>query len=246
MNNFREKATLIWGIADLLRGEYKQADYGKVILHLVVVKRHDEVLAPTKEKVLNQFAQVQSIKVGNIDPILNRVAGLNFHNKSKYDFQKLLADPDNLAANLKNYIAGFSSTARDIIEHFQFDREITTLDKANLLYLVIKEMNTVDLHPSTVSSIEMGYIFEELIRKFAEASNETAGEHFTPREVIRLMVNLLFIEDEATLTKKGIVRTLYDPAAGTGGMLSVAEEYLRELNPAAELKVFGQELNSES
>jgi type I restriction enzyme M protein len=246
MNNFKEKANLIWDIAELLRGEYKQADYGKVILPLVVLKRLDEVLAPTKEKVLSQYAQVQSLKVENIDPILNRVAGLNFHNKSKYDFQKLLADPDNLAANLRNFITGFSSTARDIIEHFQFDREITTLDKANLLYLVIKEMNTIDLHPSKVSSMEMGYIFEELIRKFAEASNETAGEHFTPREVIRLMVNLLFVDDKEILTKKGIVKTLYDPACGTGGMLSVADEYLHELNPNAQLEVFGQELNPES
>jgi len=246
MNNFKEKANLIWDIAELLRGEYKQADYGKVILPLVVLKRLDEVLAPTKEKVLHQYAQVQSLKVENIDPILNRVAGLNFHNKSKYDFQKLLADPDNLAANIRNYITGFSSTARDIIEHFQFDREITTLDKANLLYLVIKEMNTVDLHPSKVNSMEMGYIFEELIRKFAEASNETAGEHFTPREVIRLMVNLLFVDDSEALTKKGIVKTLYDPACGTGGMLSIAEEYLHELNPYAQLELFGQELNPES
>ncbi len=246
MNNFKEKANLIWGIADLLRGEYKQADYGKVVLPLVVLKRLDEVLAPTKEKVLHQYAQVQSLKVENIDPILNRVAGLNFHNKSKFDFQKLLADPDNLAANLRNFITGFSSTARDIIEHFQFEREIITLDKANLLYLVIKEMNTVNLHPSKISSMEMGYIFEELIRKFAEASNETAGEHFTPREVIRLMVNLLFVDDSDALTKKGIVKTLYDPACGTGGMLSIAEEYLHELNPDAQLELFGQELNPES
>src|SRR6266567_7528810 len=244
MNNFKEKANLIWGIADLLRGEYKQADYGKVILPLVVIKRLDEVLAPTKEKVLNKYAQVQSFKT--IDPILDRVAGLNFHNKSKYDFQKLLADPDNLAANLRNYITGFSSTARDIIEHFRFDEQITMLDKANLLYLVIKEMNTIDLHPSKVSSMEMGYIFEELIRKFAEASNETAGEHFTPREVIRLMVNLLFVDDSEILTKKGIVKTLYDPACGTGGMLSIADEYLHELNPDAQLELFGQELNPES
>src|SRR6266702_3932723 len=246
MTNFKEKEKIIWDIAELLRGEYKQADYGKVILPLVVLKRLDEVLAPTKEKVLNQFAQVQSINVGNIDPILNRVAGLNFHNKSKFDFQKLLADPDDLAANLKNYIAGFSSTARDIIEHFRFEEQITILDKANLLYLVIKEMNTVDLHPSKVSSMEMGYIFEELIRKFAEASNETAGEHFTPREVIRIMVNLLFVDDKEILTKKGIIKTLYDPACGTGGMLSIADEYLHELNPDAQLKLFGQELNPES
>jgi type I restriction enzyme M protein len=246
MNNFRDKAALIWGIADLLRGEYKQADYGKVILPLVVLKRLDSVLAPTKEKVLTQYAQVQSLKVGNIDPILNRVAGLNFHNKSKFDFQKLLADPDNLAANLRNYINGFSSAARDIIEHFRFDEQITVLDKANLLYLVIKEMNTIDLHPNKVTSMEMGYIFEELIRRFAEASNETAGEHFTPREVIRLMVNLLFVDDKDILTKRGVVKTLYDPACGTGGMLSIAEEYLNELNPDAQLELFGQELNPES
>src|SRR6266566_6534813 len=246
MNNFKEKANLIWDIAELLRGEYKQADYGKVILPLVVLKRLDEVLAPSKEKVLTQFAQVQSLKMDNIDPILNRAAGLNFHNKSKFDFQKLLADPDNLAANLRNYINGFSSAARDIIEHFRFDEQITVLDKANLLYLVMREMNTVDLHPGKVSSMEMGYIFEELIRKFAEASNETAGEHFTPREVIRLMVNLLFVDDKETLTKKGIVKTLYDPACGTGGMLSVAEDHLRRLNPQARLEVFGQELNDET
>src|SRR6266566_688776 len=246
MNNFKEKANLIWDIAELLRGEYKQADYGKVILPLVVLKRLDEVLAPSKEKVLTQFAQVQSLKMDNIDPILNRAAGLNFHNKSKFDFQKLLADPDNLAANLRNYINGFSSAARDIIEHFRFDEQITVLDKANLLYLVMKEMNTIDLHPNKVTSMEMGYIFEELIRRFAEASNETAGEHFTPREVIRLMVNLLFVDDRDILTKKGIVKTLYDPACGTGGMLSIAEEYLHELNPNAQLELFGQELNPES
>lgn len=180
MNNFRQKAGLIWGIADLLRGEYKQADYGKVILPLGVLKRLDAVLAPRKEKVLAQYAQVQSLKVENIDPILNRVSGFKFHNKSKSDFQKLLADPDNLAANLRNYITGFSSAAWDIIEHFCFAEQITILDKANLLYLVRKELDTIDLHPNKVSSMEVGYIFEELSRKFAEASNETAGEHFTP------------------------------------------------------------------
>jgi type I restriction enzyme M protein len=246
MNNFRDKAALIWDIAELLRGEYKQADYGKVILPLVVLKRLDSVLAPSKENVLKQYTQVQSLKMENIDPILNRAAGLNFHNKSKFDFQKLLADPDNLAANLRNYINGFSSAARDIIEHFRFDEQITILDKANLLYLVMKEMNTIDLHPSKVTSMEMGYIFEELIRRFAEASNETAGEHFTPREVIRLMVNLLFVDDKDLLTKKGVVKTLYDPACGTGGMLSIADEYLHELNPDAQLELFGQELNPES
>lgn len=246
MNNFREKANLIWGIADLLRGEYKQADYGKVILPLVVLKRLDVILALTKEKVLEKYSSVKLIKVENIDPILNHIAGLNFHNRSKYDFQKLLADPENIAANLRNYINGFSAEALDIIDHFRFDEHITILDKANLLYLVIQRMNTVDLHPYKVSSMEMGYIFEELIRKFAEASNETAGEHFTPREVIRLMVHILFANDSDILSKKGIVKTLYDPACGTGGMLSVADEYLNEINPHARLELFGQELNPES
>ena len=165
---------------------------------------------------------------------------------SKLDFEKLKGDPNNIAANLTSYIKGFSPTARDVIDQFKFAEQISKLDDANLLFQVVAKFADVDLHPDTIPNHVMGSVFEELIRRFAEASNETAGEHFTPREVIRLMVDLLFIEDEETLTKKGIVRTLYDPAAGTGGMLSVAEEYLRELNPDAELKVYGQELNSES
>ena len=178
--------------------------------------------------------------------MLKRQAKLSFFNKSKYDFQKLIADPNDIAANLKNYINGFSKNARSILEHFNFNDHIERLDKSNLLYKVIKCFAEVDLHPEKIPNIEMGYIFEELIRKFADLSNETAGEHFTPREVIRLMVNILFLNDKEILTKKGIVKTLYDPACGTGGMLSVAEEYLRELNPDADLRVFGQELNDES
>ena len=246
MNNFKETANFIWSIADLLRGDYKQSDYGKVILPLVVLRRLDCVLDGSKEKVLKKYEEVKKMKLQNLDPILNKVAGYNFHNKSKFNFDRLIADPNNIAANLRNYINGFSEDAREIIEQFEFDNQITRMDDNNLLFLVVKRFQEVDLHPKKLSSMEMGYVFEELIRKFAEISNETAGEHFTPREVIRLMVNLLFLNDRDILTKKGIVKTIYDCCAGTGGMLSVAEEYLHELNPDARLEVFGQELNPES
>lgn len=246
MKNVKESANFIWSIADLLRGDYKQSDYGKVILPLTVLRRLDCVLEKKKEKVLQKYQDVKRMKIKNFDPILNKVAGYNFHNKSKYTFDKLVADPNNIAANLRNYINGFSDEARELIEQFEFDNHITRMDDNNLLFLVVKRFQEVDLHPEKISSIEMGYMFEELIRKFAELSNETAGEHFTPREVIRLMVDLLFLNDRDILTKKGIVKTIYDCCAGTGGMLSVAEEYLSELNPDARLEVFGQELNPES
>lgn len=244
--NFKEKANFIWGIADLLRGDYKQSEYGRVILPLTVLRRLDCVLEPSKQKVLDALVQTKSLSPTAAEEVLKRKAKLSFYNKSKFDFKKLIADPNDIGANLRNYFNGFSKNARAILEHFNFNDHIDRLDKANLLYKVIKRFAEVDLHPDKVKNIEMGYIFEELIRKFAEISNETAGEHFTPREVIRLMVNILFLNDKDILTKKGIVKTLYDPACGTGGMLSVAEEYLRELNPDADLRVFGQELNPET
>lgn len=244
--NFKERANFIWSIADLLRGDYKQSEYGRVILPLTVLRRLDCVLEPTKEKVLSYLPQVKSLSPGAAETVLKKKAKLSFYNKSKFDFRKLIADPNDIAANLRNYINGFSKNARSILEHFNFDDHIERLDKSNLLYMVVKRFAEVELHPEAVLNIEMGYIFEELIRKFADLSNETAGEHFTPREVIRLMVNILFLNDKEILTKKGIVKTLFDPACGTGGMLSVAEEYLRELNPDADLRVFGQELNPES
>ncbi|MEI6348163.1 MAG: class I SAM-dependent DNA methyltransferase [Bacteroidota bacterium] len=246
MKNVKESANFIWSIADLLRGDYKQSDYGKVVLPLTVLRRLDCVLEPTKETVLAKFEQAKAMNIENLDPILNKAAGYNFHNRSKFDFNKLIADPNNLAANLRNYINGFSDDAREVIEQFEFENQITKLDEANLLFMIVKRFQEVDLHPDKISSMEMGYMFEELIRKFAEISNETAGEHFTPREVIRLMVNILFLNDREILTKKGITKTIYDCCAGTGGMLSVAEEYLNELNPDARLEVFGQELNPES
>jgi type I restriction enzyme M protein len=215
MNNFKETANFIWSIADLLRGDYKQSDYGKVILPLVVLRRLDCVLDGSKDKVLKKYDELKKLKLQNLDPILNKVAGYNFHNKSKFSFDRLIADPNNIASNLRNYINGFSEDAREIIEQFEFDNQITRMDENNLLFLVVKRFQEVDLHPKKISSMEMGYVFEELIRKFAEISNETAGEHFTPREVIRLMVNLLFLNDRDILTKKGIVKTIYDCCAGT-------------------------------
>ncbi|WP_304343989.1 class I SAM-dependent DNA methyltransferase [Chryseobacterium koreense] len=244
MKNFREKADLIWKVADLLRGDYKQSDYGKVILPMTVLRRLDCVLAPTKQKVLDYLPKIAALKDNAKDIALNKIAGFNFHNKSQFDFDKLVADPNNVALNLRNYINGFSAGAREIIEYFNFDDQIDRMDKADILFRVVSEFKKIDL--SDMDSMEMGYVFEELIRKFAEQSNETAGEHFTPREVIRLMVNVLFNEDREMLTKEGIVKTLYDPACGTGGMLSIGEEYVKELNPKAELKVFGQEINPES
>jgi len=193
--NISQYATLIWEVADLLRGDYKQSDYGKVILPLTVLRRLDCVLADTKDKVLKRQSVLKGKKIDDLDILLNRTAGFKFHNHSKFDFNKLISDPDNVTANLRNYLNGFSKDARDIIDRFEFDKQIQKLDKANLLYQIVKKFEEVDFHPSKVSNLEMGYIFEELIRKFAEASNETAGEHFTPREVIKLMVNLVFSTD---------------------------------------------------
>lgn len=246
MNNFSDKVSFIWSVADLLRGPYKPAQYGKVMLPLTVLRRLDCVLEPTKGNVLAKYEKLKGGRIENIEPLLNREAGQAFHNTSRLDFQKLKGEPDKIAANLIRYIKSFSSKAREIIDYFGFEEHIARLDKADRLFLVVSKFAEIDLHPGVVSNREMGYIFEELIRKFNEAANEEAGDHFTPREVIRLMVNLLFSPDRDILTKRGIVRTLYDPACGTGGMLSVADEYLGELNPDARLVVFGQEYNPES
>jgi type I restriction enzyme M protein len=247
LNGFGGIANFLWSVADLLRGAYKQADYGKVILPMTVLRRLDCVLRDTKPKVLAKAEAMKGGKVQNLDPVLNRITGVPFHNVSKLDFENLKGDPNHIGPNLLAYIKGFSADARDIfLERFGFATHIEKLARDNLLYLVFQRFAEVDLHPATVPNHMMGLLFEELIRRFAEQSNETAGEHFTPREVIRLMVDLLFVEDDDALRKAGIVRSLYDPACGTGGMLSVAEEYLRELNPQSKLEVFGQELNDES
>lgn len=244
-STIKNHASFIWSVADLLRGDYKQSEYGKVILPLTVLRRLDCVLEPTKEAVLERAKRLQG-RVENIEPVLCTVSGEQFFNTSPLDFRRLLDDPGQIAGNLESYIAGFSAGAREIIDKFDFNTQIAHLERANLLYLVISRFAEIDLHPSVVSNLEMGYLYEELIRRFSELSNETAGEHFTPREVIRLMVNLLFAEDDEVLTGPGVVRTLFDPACGTGGMLSVAEDHLRSLNPGARLEVFGQELNNET
>lgn len=244
MNNFQDKVNFIWNIAELLRGPYRKEQYGDVILPMAVLRRFDCVLAETKEEVLKEYEKLKKLGIQNMDPILNRVSKQPFNNTSKYDFEKLLADPDNIASNLRNYINGFSKNVREIIEHFDFDKEITKLNDNNLLYLVVSEFNKIDLHPDKVSNMEMGYIFEELIRRFSEHGE--AGDHYTPREVIKLMVNILLNEDNEELTQPGLVVTVYDCCAGTGGMLSVTEQYLRELNPGIQVELFGQEINPQS
>jgi len=246
VNNFNEKVSFIWSVADLLRGPYRPNQYKDVMLPLTVLRRLDCVLEPTKDDVIKKYESLEDSKITNPERILNRFIDQSFYNTSRFTFEKLKGDPDHIAANLTQYIKSFSNHAREIIEHFGFEEHIAKLEKADRLYQVVAKFCEIDLHPDKVSNIEMGYIFEELIRRFNEASNEEAGDHFTPREVIRLMVNLIFAPDNDTLTTKGIVKTLYDPAAGTGGMLSVSEEYLRELNPDATLEVFAQDYNPQS
>jgi type I restriction enzyme M protein len=242
--NFQDKVNFIWSIAELLRGPYKKEQYGDVILPMAVLRRFDCVLAATKDEVLEKYEALKKSGLQNMDPVLNRISKQEFNNTSKYDFEKLLAEPDDIANNLRNYINGFSKNAREIIEHFDFDKQITKLNDNNLLYLVVSEFNKIDLHPDKVSNTEMGYIFEELIRRFSEHAE--AGDHYTPREVIRLMVNILLNEDNEELTQPGLVVTVYDCCAGTGGMLSVAEQYLKELNPGIQVELFGQEINPQS
>ncbi|MGV8865064.1 MAG: type I restriction-modification system subunit M [Pseudomonas sp.] len=243
--NQQALSSLIWSVADLLRGDFRQSDYGKVILPFTVLRRLDCVLEPTKQAVLDEFA-ARDGKGVNVEPFLLRKAGQTFYNTAKLDMKRLIGDQDNIAQNLYAYVQAFSPEVRDIFERFEFAAHVDRLAKAGLLYQVTEKFARVDLHPNKVDNHQMGLIFEELIRKFAELSNETAGEHFTPREVISLMVNLLFVEDDDALTKPGVVRSIYDPTAGTGGMLSVAGEYLIEHNDQARLVMHGQELNPES
>lgn len=240
--NHQSLSNFIWSVADLLRGDYKQSDYGKIILPFTVLRRLDCVLEPTKAAVLKEA------DAGRPDPFLLRAAKQGFFNRSPLDLAKLVGDQDNFGTNLLSYVQGFSPEVRDIFEQFEFAAQIDRLAKNGLLYQVTERFARIDLHPDKVDNNQMGLAFEELIRKFAEISNETAGEHFTPREVIRLMVNLLFVEDDDALSKPGVVRSIYDPTAGTGGMLSIAGEYFLKdrHNPDAQLTMWGQELNPES
>ena len=244
--SINEKAALIWAIADKLTGVYKPHEYGEVILPLTVIRRFDCILADTKEAVLEKYDEVKTLPMRDV--LLRKASGYEFYNTSKYTFEKLLDDPDNIEENFHDYLNGFSENVRDIIEKFKFDGHIDTMANKGILYIVIKEFTSTraNLHPDIISNLEMGYIFEEIIRRFSESHNEDAGQHYTPREVIRLMVNILFYDDSSTLSGKNIARTIYDPACGTGGMLSVAEEYLHELNSTTELMAFGQELNDQT
>jgi type I restriction enzyme M protein len=226
--NQQALSSFIWSVADLLRGDYKQSDYGKVILPLTVLRRLDCVLEETKSKVLAEYEKRKDAGV-NLEPFLLKKSGLTFYNTSPMDLKKLMGDPDNIGPNLYSYIDAFSEPVRDIFAKFDFYNQIDRLAKAKLLYLVVEKFANVDLHPDRVSNAQMGLAFEELIRKFAELSNETAGEHFTPREVIRLMVDLIFIEDDDELSKPNLVRTLYDPTAGTGAVQEKEKAFLREI-----------------
>ena len=256
--NHSQIVSFIWGVADLIRDTFKRGKYQDVILPLTVLRRLDCVLAPTKEDVLQRQAELRGRGLEDLHNQLCRSSGLAFYNTSRYDFERLLADAPNVAANLRNYIAGFSQNMREVLERFDVDNTISKLDEAGLLFQVLEQFREVDLHPDLVDSADMGTIFEELIRRFNEALNENPGEHFTPRDVVHLMVALMLAGDEDSIAGQGIVRTVYDPCCGSGGMLMIAKEHVtlghREngnlltdpVNPDAEIHLFGQEVNPET
>jgi type I restriction enzyme M protein len=245
VNNFSEKANFLWSVADLIRDVFKRGKYQDVILPFTVLRRIDSVLAPTKQQVLETNARLSG-QIENLTPQLCRASGYAFYNVSRYDFARLLDDAPHLAANLKQYINSFSPNMREVLEKFDFHNTIDKLDEAGLLFLVMQRFSEIDLHPDVVDNHEMGYIFEELIRRFNEALNENPGEHFTPREVIALMVDLLLAHDEDMLAENHIVRTVYDPCCGSGGMLTIAKERIEGINRYAEVHLFGQEVNPET
>jgi type I restriction enzyme M protein len=236
----------IWNIAESLRGPFKPSEYGSVVLPFTVLRRLDAVLADTKPAVLQTANAIGSLPEMLQDAKLTDEAGHQFYNRSPFDLGKLVADPQDLRANLASYMAGFSPNVRDIFERFEFDKTLNKLAEKNKLFAVTEKFAQADFHPRAVSNIQMGLVFEELIRFANEKSNETAGDHYTPREVIGLMVQLLFALDDDALSKSGVVRSIYDPTAGTGGMLSVADEYLRRMNPGIQLSLYGQDYNDAS
>jgi type I restriction enzyme M protein len=256
--NHSEIVSFFWGVADLIRDTFKRGKYQDVILPLTVLRRLDCVLAGTKEKVLGKQAELKGKKLENLDPQLRKIAGFAFYNTSRYDFEKLLADAPHLAANLRNYIAGFSPNMREVLEKFDFDNTISKLDEAGLLFQVLERFKNIDLHPDKIDNPTMGTIFEELIRKFNEALNENPGEHFTPRDVVHLMVDLMLAGDEKDIRAKKVIRTVYDPCCGSGGMLMITKEHITvglrkngdllrpAINRDAEIHLFGQEVNPET
>lgn len=256
--NHSEIVSFIWGVADLIRDTFKRGKYQDVILPLTVLRRLDCVLAPTKPQVLETYAKLKAKKLENLDEQLERASGFAFYNTSRYDFEKLLADAPHIAANLRNNIAGFSLNMREVLEKFDFDNTISKLDEAGLLFQVLERFKNIDLHPDKVDNATMGTIFEELIRKFNEALNENPGEHFTPRDVVHLMADLLLAGDESRIRRKGAVLTIYDPCVGSGGMLTITKDHIlagrrkngeivrKPINPEAEIYLFGQEVNPET
>src|SRR2546427_6636476 len=256
--NHSEIVSFLWGVADLIRDTFKRGKYQDVILPLTVLRRLDCVLADTKVRVLKRQAELKGKGLEDLDAQLRRASGFAFYNTSRYDFEKLLADAPHLAANLRNYIAGFSPNMREVLERFDFDNTISKLDEAGLIFQVLERFKNVDLHPAKVDNPSMGTIFEELLRKFNEALNENPGEHFTPRDVVHLMVDLMLAGDEARIRTKGVVRSVYDPCCGSGGMLLITKEHITvglrkngdiirpPINPGAEIHLFGQEVNPET
>ncbi len=256
--NYGQIVSFIWGVADLIRDTFKRGKYQDVILPLTVLRRLDCVLAPTKEDVLQRQGELRGRGLENLRRQLCDASGFEFYNTSRYDFDRLLADAPNIAANLRNYIAGFSQNMREVLERFDFDNTISKLDESGLLFQVLERFGNVDLHPDTIDNATMGTVFEELIRRFNEALNENPGEHFTPRDVVHLMVDLMLAGDEGSISGEGAVRTVYDPCCGSGGMLTIAKEHIaighREngnlltgpVNPLAEIHLYGQEVNPET
>ncbi len=246
-NNFSQTAAFIWSVADLLRGDFKQSQYGRVILPFTLLRRLECVLAPSKDAVIAEFGRIKALNLpedAQEKLLIRATNGLTFFNTSPMDLYKM--GQGDIKANLERYIQCFSADAREVFEHLKFDEFAGLLDDANLLFKVVQKFSKYDLSPQAISNHDMGLVFEELIRRFAESSNETAGEHFTPRDIVRLTTSLVFMEDDDALTKEGIIRTIYDPTAGTGGFLSSGMEYVHELNPNAVMRAFGQELNPES
>jgi type I restriction enzyme M protein len=256
--NHTEIVSFLWGVADLIRDTFKRGKYQDVILPLTVLRRLDCVLAPTKEKVLGKQSELRTRKLENLDPQMRKASGFAFYNTSRYDFEKLLADAPHLAANLRNYIAGFSPNMREVLEKFDFDNTISKLEESGLLFQVLEKFKTLDLHIDAIDNATMGTIFEELLRKFNEALNENPGEHFTPRDVVHLMVDLMLAGDEVQIRAKNVIRSVYDPCCGSGGMLMIAKEHITvgvrkngellrpAINSAAEIHLFGQEVNPET
>ncbi|MCR4374498.1 MAG: type I restriction-modification system subunit M [Acidobacteria bacterium] len=244
--NHGEIVSFLWGVADLIRDTFKRGKYQDVILPLTVLRRLDCVLADKKEKVLKRKSELKTKGLGDLDSQLRRTSGYAFYNTSLYDFDRLMADSTNVAANLRNYIAGFSPNMREVLEKFDFDNTISKLDEAGLLFQVLERFRRVELHPDRVDNPTMGTIFEELLRKFNEAMNENPGEHFTPRDVVHLMVDLMLAGEERRLRRKGVVCTIYDPCCGSGGMLMTTKEHVAAISPGTELHLFGQEVNPET